>query len=530
MFAAAAWYSQISTDFTAVVVLTAIGYLVLAYLDRRLLWAFPAAVVSATALLIKYNVGVACTGAFGIWAAIELASDRAPRRLVALTLLASTYCACLLGLFRVYGGPWDAIGSFLRASGQIAAGYSSQMSTPGSMLEEAIPGLAVALAVVCSVAGICFRAQFTPVLLVILFPLFVLYKGATVRHDEPHLLISIPPMVGLSAFLLSARGGRLQCWAAQALVALGLSSVIRLPPPDWSHPATRGATAYTQLCTFTQTRSDVRAGEAQVKKQLAIPDSMRARIGSAKVDIYPWDLCYVTANGLNWKPRFVFQSYSAYHPDLDHRCAESYSRDDAPEYILYTHQAIDSEHPCIVDPLTWIELLRWYDAVEEQQNLILLQRRAAPRWREADALGTRAVAFGERCLVPPDDGGPVFLRAKLRLSAVGRLLNLLYKVDPPTIRVEYQDGAIADHRLVWQNVRSGFLVSSLPRDNSGVKLLLEGRQTGRVRAVTLLDEHGSFSRTFRIVWSRALSRPGPPATPTSESVATAGRAESQLRR
>ena len=38
---------------------------------------------------------------------------------------------------------------------------------------------------------------------------------------------------------------------------------------------------------------------------------------------------------------------------------------------------------------------------------------------------------------------------------------MLYKVYPPTIRVEYKDGAVAEHRLVWQNVRSGFLVSSL---------------------------------------------------------------------
>ena len=57
---------------------------------------------------------------------------------------------------------------------------------------------------------------------------------------------------------------------------------------------------------------------------------------------------------------------------------------------------------------------------------------------------------------------------------------MLYKVYPPTIRVEYKDGAVAEHRLVWQNVRSGFLVSSLPRELSGVRKLLETGEADKV--------------------------------------------------
>jgi hypothetical protein len=520
LFAAASLYSGIHFDPTwdvnsqliGVIILTTIGYLVLGHLDRRPIWAVPAVVVSAAALLVKFNIGVACTASIVVWVIIELLRDRSLRMLGRLGLLALTYVGALGVLFRIYGGPINALGEFLRSSKEIASGYSSQMSTQGPAAELAIISVVLSLAIIAAAAGILLRARYTSALLISLFPLFILFKGAIVRHDHGHILISCPPMVGLAAFLLPGRIGRWQSWTTQATVALALLGCwVWFTPPSASCVFTRGAISWVQLWKYAETRAQFRAAmESLVKDQLRLPPPILSRIGPATVDVYPWDLCYITANGLNWKPRFVFQSYSAYHPKLDRRCAEDYRGEDAPQYILYVHQAIDSQHPCIVDPQTWMEIYRWYDVVDQVNHILLLKRRVSPRWDGRDELGSRLIAFGERWEVPESIRRPVILRAKLRLNPAGKLSCMLYKVYPPTIRVEYADGSVAEHRLVWQNVRSGFLVSNLPQDLNGVRRLLETGEADRVRAVTFRDDHGSFEREFRVAWSRARLSPIPP--------------------
>ena len=128
LFAAASLYSGIhlnpvfdtNSKLTGVIILTTIGYLVLSRLDRRTIWAVPAVVVSAAALLAKFNLGVACTGAIVVWGIIEFLRERSPRVLGQLGFLALTYVGVVAGLFRMYGGPIDSLGDFLRYSMDIS--------------------------------------------------------------------------------------------------------------------------------------------------------------------------------------------------------------------------------------------------------------------------------------------------------------------------------------------------------------------------------------------------------------------------
>ncbi len=208
---------------TGVIILTTVGYLVLSHIDRRPMWAVPAIIVSAAAVLAKFNLGVACTGSIAVWAVIELLRDRSLGMLGRLGLLALTYVGTLGLLFRIYGGPINALGEFLRYSQELAAGYSSQMSLQGDVTELAIVSAVLIIAIIAVAAGTPLRARYTPALLIILFPLFVLTKGALVRHDSTHTLMSVPPMVGLAAFLLPGQVGRLHSWTALAIVTLALA-------------------------------------------------------------------------------------------------------------------------------------------------------------------------------------------------------------------------------------------------------------------------------------------------------------------
>ena len=460
---------DVNFQLTGVINLTAAGYLVLGHIDRRPIWAVPAAIVSAAALLAKFNIGIACAGSIVVWAVIQLLRDRSLHMLGRLGLAALTYVGVLVMLFRIHGGPLDALDEFLMYSHQIAAGYSSQMAKSGPAAELVVLAGVMAIAVFAAAAGIMLRARYAPVLLIILFPLFVLFKSAIVRHDPSHVLPSLPPIVGLAALLLPGCIGRCESWMTQAVVAVALFVVSWIAPTSATNLLTRGVASWAQLRNYSEVRADRRAMDYRANDQLRLPSPIRSRIGPATVDVYPWDICSAIANGLNWKPRFVFQSYSAYCPTLDRKCAENYRGKNAPRYVLYSHQAIDTQHPCIVDPRTWLEMYRSYDPVDQVQSTLLLERRTSPRWEKVEWLGSTSLAFGDRWVVPEGGQGPVILQAKLRLSSLGRLISMAYKINPPTIRVEYQDGSVNEHSLVWRNVASGFLVSSLPRDSNGVR-------------------------------------------------------------
>ena len=133
-----------------------------------------------------------------------------------------------------------------------------------------------------------------------------------------------------------------------------------------------------------------------------------------------------------------------------------------------------------------------------------VSRHAGMRGRNWDR---ELLTFGQRWEVPQDIQGPVILRASLRLNLVGKLYSLLYKVYPPTIRVEYRDGGVMDYRLVWQNVKSGFLVSSLPRDVDTQRRFFEGGEADGVRSITFVDDNGCFVKGFHVTWLRESLSP-----------------------
>jgi hypothetical protein len=492
--------------------LAAVSYLVLGHIDRRPIWGVPAAIISAAAILAKYSIGVALTGSLVVWAVVQLYREPTSRMLGRLAGVLLAYAAVLIGLFRIYGGPLGALGDFFRYSQQIAAAYSTQMSYPGPIGEVIVASALLGLFLVAAVAGVLRRASYAPVLLIILFPLFVLYKSAIVRHDDNHFLMACPIVAGLVALLLPGQTGWWRSVTTQAAVAGLLVALSWFTPSSVESFFTRGPRSLVGVCKYAQTKARIKALDANVRDQLKLPASFLAKIGSAPMDVYPWDISLASANGLNWKPRFVLQSYCAYTPILDLKSAWNYRREGGPEYIVYSYQSIDAQHPCIVDPRTLMEIYCCYNVVDQADGMLLLKRGAHHRydWDNRETLGTKSVAFGERWEVPKGIGAPIILEANLKLSLLGRLASLLYKVYPPMIQVEYRDGPAQTYSLVWRNIKSGFVVSSLPRDLNGVRQFLEKGEAEPVEAVSFLGGGWCFETECQLSWSRSSPNLGSP--------------------
>ncbi len=493
------WPAVSLSLFTNCLPLMVAAYLVLSYHRRQLRWAIPAIFVAAFSLLGKFNAGLGNAILLAAWGVAMLAMPRRGTLALRLAALAGLYIALVLLLFRLSGNPLSLLPAHLYYSWLIAADYSSAMSLAADHHQELCLAV-VMVGFVLLVAWRCYRRHPGAVASVLLaIPLFFAFKAAVVRSDTPHFLIGCVLWSTLLGLALCLTPQNIDRWLFRLALALTIFGCCRLahhyPPPALLERASQAVAAFPPRVTSPY----VVAGDFNGPVP-QMPEAWRQLIGQQPVDVYPSDIWLVYVNHLNWRPRLVLQSYSAYAPILDFRGAEFYQGPNAPDFILYRHDAIDDEHPCLVDPQTWLEIVRHYDLVESHEDLFLLQRRPHPRWEQAVVLKQENIPLGQAIQVSGRFPGRVELQARLQLSAVGKLAETLYKVKPPDIMVTYETGESRQFRTVWRNLAGGFLVSDLPWLPSQAQEFFVTGRACPVREIRFKADETLFAKAVTLTW------------------------------
>ena len=72
---------------------------------------------------------------------------------------------------------------------------------------------------------------------------------------------------------------------------------------------------------------------------------IKAKIKDNTVDVFPWNIHMILENKLNYKPRPVIQSYSAYNKYLEDLNFNYFNSEKAPEFVFYDYESIDGRYP-----------------------------------------------------------------------------------------------------------------------------------------------------------------------------------------
>ena len=91
-------------------------------------------------------------------------------------------------------------------------------------------------------------------------------------------------------------------------------------------------------------------------------------IGSQTIDVLNFSQDEVLREHLNYRPRPVFQSYSAYTPALLRRNLQFYEKKKAPRFIFARLQSVDERYPAQDDSLLLEELPRRYEIRRRADN------------------------------------------------------------------------------------------------------------------------------------------------------------------
>lgn len=223
-----------------------------------------------------------------------------------------------------------------------------------------------------------------------------------------------------------------------------------------------------RLARLPELHAEYDARLAAITEKAALP-RVRAAVGKDAVDLIGHDQAFVLLNKLNYTPRPVFQSYSAYTPRLAELNAKFLASARAPQWLLHRVGSLD-ERPAMLDEAPLLrELLVRYEYAFTERDLLVWRRRtdplaAAPTPPEPVREGR--VKFGDAVDLSDLAGRSVWLEVDWGWSLRGRLRRLLYKT--PELRLEVTDanGVKRSHRLPQLLAHGGFLVSPVVTNNT----------------------------------------------------------------
>jgi len=254
-------------------------------------------------------------------------------------------------------------------------------------------------------------------------------------------------------------------------------------------------------------------GEAiAAKRREAQLPRCRELIGRASVDVFGQCQAYALHNGLNYRPRPVFQSYIACSSPLMQLNEQFYLSPAVPEYVLFRLYALDRKFPPLEDAPVLRRLLANYQPIITEDRFILLKKAAAgppavSLLREGTARVGQAIDLRE------DGDTDLWLEVSLEPTLLGRLRQVFYR--PPTVRLaawsEPGGKLLVRNRAPAQMLAAGFLASPLLLNNEDVLNLYSDRAIKRPGACSvelLPGERGYWQDAVRYRIYKIKSRLG----------------------
>jgi hypothetical protein len=198
----------------------------------------------------------------------------------------------------------------------------------------------------------------------------------------------------------------------------------------------------------------------------ALPRCRRI-IGAGTVDVFGWHQPIALHNGLNYRPRPVFQSPGALSLPLMRLNEQFYlAPATAPDYVLFRLCMEGCKFPPLEDALLLRLLLQNYEPVEAEGPFLLLKARSAAPAR-LTLLREGTARPGEPIGLTEFGEADTWLEIKLEPTHLGRLRQFLYR--PPRVLIEVEEpGSRPRQEMFWAPARmleAGFLASPLVRNN-----------------------------------------------------------------
>jgi hypothetical protein len=285
-------------------------------------------------------------------------------------------------------------------------------------------------------------------------------------------------------------------------------------PVDFLHPSSV-VNKLTSLFNPNYLEAKISAKSNANLEYVKLPENVKSLVQDKSIDIIPWEISLVAANQLNWKPRPIFQSYTAYTSKLDKINFESLSKKPR-DYIIYQFGSIDDRHSFFDEPKTFAYVFCNYRPSRKFPDFISPPH---PEMKDAKGLLLEKINLNQ-CLPSLENsrllsswGKPISINLEqnsslitahieFSYSTLGKLYKLLYRTPPIMMKVNYQDKTEFQYRIIPENSVNGVIVSHLPRSNEEILSFFQGNLPALVKSFSFnIDPPWLFKPTIEINFS-----------------------------
>jgi len=396
--------------------------------------------------------------------------------------------------YMIYHPSFSSLISYIKGTYELISGNSVAMSISGKGVELFLALIAFVLYSLLML--LLLRARERSFFLSIMFvgPLFVAFKHGFVRQDT-HTMIFFSILlfiVGLVILFTDLRKFfKRSVFLISALVVLWFSVYLQYMSPSFFLQGISGLVTLNSVKStlhYTETKKFLEAVTREALQPQKLPEDLLEKIGTESIGIFPWEVSYVAANDLNYKPWPVFQTentYTSYLDFLNTKYLEN--RIMAPELILMEWKAVDGRHPLIHAPAMWLSMYKWYDAYDRNNEILLLKRRSTPRFNNLELVNRRIYSKKEIIELPVTDN-PLIVKIPLKLNPLGKLSKLFFRVDEVRMKLFMESGRTEDYRIVPDTLDDGLFINFLPMSLSDVNTLLGSNKVDKVKGFKIYGE------------------------------------------
>jgi hypothetical protein len=457
-----------------------------------------ALLLSVLLWFIKFSSAGLSLAAVALFILVTLFKDR--RKALGAAGLAGVGIPLLFVLgYLFYNPSWGDMLSYLRGAYEISAGYNVALSITGRNI-ELILALIVAWFYVL-LMFLLYKAKEESFYLSLVFtvPLFVVFKHGFVRQDKHAVIFFSFMLLVYGLIFLFTQSSKvikkgIFLIMIPAVVSWFFACNYYYPPPEMLNRVT-GIPALKKMISvikYTRTQEALNLDSYRNLQANKLPEYFLSKIGTKRIDIFPWEGSYVAANDLNYAPAPMFHSYLAYRPYLDFLNARHLENPStAPELILMEWKAIDGRHPLMDAPAMWLSLYKWYDVYEKNDELLLLRRRTVPRFTYLEPMGKKEYRSKDMVEIPVADS-PVIVKIYMNTSARGKLTGIFFRIPEVWIALVKQDASVSPFRMVPDTLEDGLFINFLPLNLQETEALLSHKQ-----AVNPIQKFWIYGRGYK---------------------------------
>jgi hypothetical protein len=235
--------------------------------------------------------------------------------------------------------------------------------------------------------------------------------------------------------------------------------------------------------------------QAKTAIRAALPPLSDSYLKQAKgktVDVFPWEVALLYAYDLEWSPRPVIQSYSAYTSLLDSLNAAHFKGNGAPNNVIFGYGTIDGRYPLFDEPATFRTILENYEILSPE-NYLIFQRRLNDTMYNYTSLIADKCTVGTPIDVPQMPGQHVYCNLDISLSFFGKVMNFLYKPAPLYIAFYIKD---VPQPVVYRFVRrmgmNGLFISKYAGNLFDIYQIFRKEYVQNIEKIQIITPHPEY--------------------------------------